>query len=124
MLVEDSLDNQQLVTLILGRQGATIDVASDGAAGVEKAFERHYDVVLMDIQMPVMDGHEAVQTLRTRGYARPVVALTAHAMKEEMERAQRSGFTSFLTKPIQREALISLVGDLGRRGEPGPSPSA
>ena len=124
LLVEDSLDNQQLVTLILGRQGATIDVASDGAAGVEKAFERHYDVVLMDIQMPVMDGHEAMQTLRARGYARPVVALTAHAMKEEMERAQRSGFTSFLTKPIQREALISLVGDLGRQGTPGPSPSA
>lgn len=109
LLVEDSPDNQFLIRLILEKQGARVTIAKDGQDGVEQAIAGNFEVVLMDIQMPRMDGHEAARTLRTKGYKRPIVALTAHAMKEEKERAQRSGFSNFLTKPIQREELIEMV---------------
>ncbi|RYZ80052.1 MAG: response regulator, partial [Proteobacteria bacterium] len=81
----------------------------NGASGVEAALQNHYDVILMDIQMPVMDGHEAARSLRLQGYSRPIVALTAHAMKEERLRAEQSGFSHFLTKPIHRKSLIDLL---------------
>ena len=119
LLVEDSPDNQVLIRLLLEREGVKLEIASDGIEGVEKALSGNFDLVLMDIQMPLMDGHEAVQTLRQKGYTRPVVALTAHAMKEEAERARASGFTSFLSKPIQREELISTVGTYAQ-SEPTP----
>ncbi len=112
LLVEDSPDNQALVRMILEKQGASVDIVSDGYAGVEKAFSGKYDVVLMDIQMPRMDGHEAVRILRGKRYDRPVIALTAHAMAEEVKRALESGFTSFLSKPIHREDLIAKVQQL------------
>ncbi|MBL7542734.1 MAG: response regulator [Bdellovibrionaceae bacterium] len=111
LLVEDSPDNQVLIRLILERQGVQLEVAGDGYAGVEKALNNEYDVVLMDIQMPHMDGHEAVKTLRAKGYRKPIIALTAHAMKEESERAKTSGFTDFLSKPIQREVLIKMISE-------------
>lgn len=109
LLVEDSPDNQALLRIILEKQGAIFSLAKDGLEGVAKATSKDFDVVLMDVQMPLMDGHEAVSTLRSQGYAKPVVALTAHAMREEQERALRSGFTDFLPKPVDRSALIELV---------------
>jgi signal transduction histidine kinase/CheY-like chemotaxis protein/PAS domain-containing protein len=112
LLVEDSPDNQMLVKRILEKQGAKVDIASNGVEGVDMALAGSYDVVLMDIQMPKMDGHEAVFVLRKKKFTTPVVALTAHAMKEEEDKAMRSGFTGYLTKPIQREALVSLVRKL------------
>ena len=66
--------------------------------------------------MPIMDGHEAVRTLRAEGYLGPIVALTAHAMKEERERAVESGFSHFLTKPINREGLLNLLAQLKNPG--------
>lgn len=109
LVVEDSPDNQMLLQIILGQQAAQLEVAVDGVEGVEKAFSSNCDIVLMDIQMPRMDGHEAVRTLRERGFDKPVIALTAHAMKEEVERAATSGFTGYVAKPIQREALIHTI---------------
>jgi two-component system, sensor histidine kinase len=94
---------------MLSKAGIALDIASDGADGVAAALAKHYDVVLMDIQMPNMDGHQAVQALRAKDYTRPIVALTAHAMREERERAERSGFSHFLTKPIDRKNLINLL---------------
>lgn len=114
LLVEDSPDNQVLVRLLLEKQGAQVSIASDGQEGVERSLGADFDVVLMDIQMPRMDGHEAVRKLRSLKYSRPVIALTAHAMREEADRAAASGFTDFLTKPIQREALISMVSKYGK----------
>jgi signal transduction histidine kinase/CheY-like chemotaxis protein len=112
LLVEDSPDNQLLVRMMLAKVGIAIDIANDGADGIEAATSKNYDVVLMDIQMPNMDGHEAVKTLRAKGYAGPIVALTAHAMKVERERAEQSGFSHFLTKPIDRKSLIDLIESL------------
>lgn len=112
LLVEDSPDNQFLIERILNKTGAKVTVAVNGAEGVRAALAKNFDVVLMDIQMPVMDGHEAVRILRENGYTGPVAALTAHAMKEERERSIASGFSHFLTKPIDRKKLIDLLSQL------------
>lgn len=109
LLVEDSPDNQFLIKKMLSKTGAKITSANDGAEGAKLALAHQYDVILMDIQMPIMDGHEAVRKLRAQGYTRPIVALTAHAMKDERERAVHSGFSHFLTKPIHRKNLIDLL---------------
>ena len=109
LFVDDSKDNQRLVSIILKEEGASVESAFDGIEGVEKARDGDFDVVLMDMQMPRMDGHEATAALRSMSYARPIIALTAHAMKEEREKAFRSGVSDFLTKPIQRQDLIETV---------------
>jgi CheY-like chemotaxis protein len=67
------------------------------------------DVVLMDIQMPKMDGHEATKKLRAAGFTKPIIALTAHAMREERDRCFESGCSDYLTKPLQRELLIETI---------------
>ncbi|MBX3034922.1 MAG: response regulator [Bdellovibrionaceae bacterium] len=118
LLVEDSPDNQVLIRKLLDKAGAQVDVAGDGQEGVEKAFASEHDVILMDIQMPRMDGHEAAVTLRERGYGGPLIALTAHAMKEEQEKCERSGFSHFLSKPLSRQDLLNLLARL-RRPSPG-----
>ena len=112
LLVEDSPDNRVLIQNLLKRTGASITTANDGVEGVEKALSQKFDVVLMDIQMPRMDGHEAVRKLRASGYEGVVVALTAHAMKEERERSKESGFSFFLSKPIDRRSLLNLLEEL------------
>jgi signal transduction histidine kinase/CheY-like chemotaxis protein/PAS domain-containing protein len=115
LLVEDSPDNQVLLKLILENQGAVIALESDGLAGVKTALAgREFDLILMDIQMPIMDGHDAVKILRKRGYKGPVIALTAHAMREEADRALDSGFTDFLSKPVKRELLVATVAKYAR----------
>lgn len=112
LVVEDSPDNQVLLKILISKMGASIDIVSDGQAGIDTALTHKYDVILMDIQMPRMDGHEAVRALRQQNYKGTVVALTAHAMMEERERCFRSGFDDFMTKPILKEALYTLLSDL------------
>ncbi len=109
LLVEDSPDNQTLISILLTRAGAQVQIASNGAEGFEMALEGKFDVVLMDVQMPVMDGIAAVQKLRKNGFKKSVIALTAHAMSEEKARCAAAGFSDFLSKPIGREDLISAV---------------
>src|SRR5207253_1661883 len=83
LLVEDSPDNQVLISRLLMREGALVEIAQDGAEGVAVALANVFDVVLMDVQMPVLDGNEAMRRLRASGYGGLIVALTAHAMKGE-----------------------------------------
>ncbi|MGZ3726826.1 MAG: response regulator, partial [Pseudobdellovibrio sp.] len=109
LLVEDSEDNQNLISLILGRRGARITIAKNGAEGVEKAMSDDYDLVLMDLQMPVMDGYTATQTLRERGYNKPIIALTAHAMQDVRDKCIEAGCTDHLVKPINFAELIKTV---------------
>jgi len=109
LVVEDSPDNQMLLRMILQKVGAKVTVANDGLEGIEQALAKRYDVILMDIQMPNRDGHETTRELRSKGYSGPIVALTAHAMKEEHERAMQSGFSHFMTKPIDRKSLLDLL---------------
>lgn len=117
LLVEDSLDNQKLISRILEKQGASVTFAENGKIGVEcasQAWENGtpFDVILMDIQMPVMDGYEATSLLRQKGYNSPIVALTAHAMSGDREKCLRAGCDDYATKPISREKLIKLITDL------------
>ena len=109
LLVEDSPDNQELGRRFLVREGAKVDVASDGEEGVEKALSNDYDLILMDIQMPYVDGYEATAMLRQQAYDRPIIALTAHAMKGERERVMARGFTDYIAKPISREQILGLI---------------
>lgn len=109
LLVEDSPDNKILISIYLNKEGAHVKTAGDGAGGVELALSENFDVILMDIQMPILDGHEAVKKLRLLGYTKPIIALTAHAMNEEREKCFESGFTDFLTKPIQLNSMIEVL---------------
>lgn len=109
LLVEDSPDNQVLVGRVLRYAGAEVRIASNGREGVEFAMTSPFDVVLMDIQMPELDGYEAAKLLREKGYPRPVIALTAHALKGERERCLASGFADYLTKPLDRNKLIETI---------------
>jgi CheY-like chemotaxis protein len=109
LLVEDAPDNQLIVKMFLTLRGASVDIANDGREGVAKAIQGDYHLVLMDIQMPNLNGYDATAALRRQGYARPIVALTAHAMKGERERCLEVGFDDYLTKPIERDELTALV---------------
>ena len=109
LVVEDSTDNQMLISRYLSREGAIVKLACDGAEGVALALSENFDVLLMDIQMPILDGHAATKKLRSAHYSGPIVALTAHAMKVERVKCMESGFTEFLTKPVQRNLLIELL---------------
>lgn len=114
LLVEDSLDNQRLLSLLLRKAGATVVVAENGRIGCDTARqacedESPFDIILMDMQMPVLDGYSATRELREAGDKTPVVALTAHAMQEDRKKCLDAGCDEYLTKPIQRERLIEMV---------------
>lgn len=109
LLIEDSLDNQLLVKNFLEMDGITVDLASDGQEGFEKAHNGRHDLVIMDIQMPIMDGYTVTAKLREEGYQKPIIAFTAHAFEEERERCLRIGFSDFLSKPIKKKDLIECI---------------
>lgn len=120
LLVEDMPDNRVLISSMLKKFGAEVDCAENGSEGLEKALKGDYDVILMDLQMPVMDGYEATLELRKRGYCKPIVAVTAHAMQDDRERVMRSGFTAHLTKPLDKQALLKSLSILngGKSSKP------
>lgn len=115
LVVEDSPDNQVLISTYLRETGAGISMASDGAQGMNVALNGNYDVILMDIQMPYMDGHQATRELRQRGYSKPIIALTAHAMSEERKKCLESGFSDYLTKPIHRATLVEVLSQVAQQ---------
>lgn len=114
LVVDDSKDNQLLICKMLELAGAEVKTADDGEDGLKKIGEDNFDVVLMDIQMPKIGGYEATAHLRNSGYSKPIVALTAHALKEDRERCLRVGCDDYLTKPVQRKELIETVSRLSR----------
>lgn len=109
LLVEDALDNQVLFSTYLKSSGADFDIAKDGIEALKKVEEKNYSLVLMDIQMPNMDGHEATARLRQNKFKKPIIALTAHAFQEEKSRALEGGFDDYLTKPVSRKELIKKI---------------
>lgn len=106
LLAEDSIDNQFIISRFLEQVGIDVEVANNGAEAIEKAQKKNYDVILMDIQMPQLDGNEATRKLRASGYNKPIVALTANALKGDKEKALSTGFDDYITKPIQRNELF------------------
>jgi len=109
------------VNAFLSKMGVSTEQAANGREGLEKALAGQFDVVLMDIQMPIMDGFEAVKLLREAGYDKTVVALTAHAMKGDREKCLSSGFDDYLYKPLSRDALAQcLMQHMQHKFEPKP----
>jgi PAS domain S-box-containing protein len=111
LLVDDSLDNQALVKKMLMLAGATVEIANNGREAIQKTLNGNFNLILMDLQMPEMDGYEATRELRRCGFNRPIIALTAHAMKEERKRCLDSGFDDQLTKPVERDVLIATLAE-------------
>ncbi len=115
LLVEDNPANQKLAAYILEKRGHQVDMAGDGRQGLVMAQQNKYDAILMDVQMPVMDGHEATKAIRAwegdRSHV-PIIALTAHAMKEDRERCLAAGMDGYLSKPIDGNELIALLESL------------
>ncbi len=109
LVVEDSKDNQILIDRVLSKRGALIEFASDGEEGVSKALASLYDVVLMDIQMPKLDGYGATKKLRSLGYSQPIIALTAHAMEEERRKTKEAGCDGHITKPLSVSLLVATL---------------
>jgi CheY-like chemotaxis protein/HPt (histidine-containing phosphotransfer) domain-containing protein/anti-sigma regulatory factor (Ser/Thr protein kinase) len=125
LLAEDGPDNQRLISTYLRKAGAHVDVVGDGAQAVQQALAAStegapYDVVLMDMQMPELDGYGAAGKLRVRGYRGPIVALTAHAMAGDRDRCIAAGCDEYLTKPVDRARLVATVARLCG-GAPTPS---
>ena len=122
LLAEDMPDNQRLMARILRGAGMDVTIVGDGQEAVQKALAsespdpaangqaiKPFDVILMDVQMPSMDGHEATRRLRQTGYCRPIIALTAHAMRGDRQRSLDAGCDDYLSKPVDTRLLLESV---------------
>lgn len=114
LLAEDGRDNQVLIAFFLRSAGADVQIAENGRIAVEQALAAElqgipFAAILMDMQMPVLDGYSATRELREQGFQRPIIALTANAMAEDRTKCLESGCSDYTSKPIKREALINLV---------------
>jgi CheY-like chemotaxis protein/anti-sigma regulatory factor (Ser/Thr protein kinase) len=122
LAVDDHPVNRKIVATVLIRMGQSVDLAEDGEEAVSRASVRAYDVILMDIQMPRMDGEQALAAIRAgSGPNRdtPVIALTANAMTTDRDRYLAAGFHAHLTKPIDLAVLTAVLGEIGAsRAEP------
>jgi len=109
LLAEDNVINQQLLTLIIGETGAELDIVDDGKKAIETAMAGSYDLIFMDMQMPVISGLEATRALRENGYKGAIVTLTANAMNEDRLACQQAGCDGFLTKPVDTNQLYQVI---------------
>jgi PAS domain S-box-containing protein len=114
LVVDDGDENRELVTLVLEEIGLKVEGAENGEAALEKVLRQDFAVIFMDVQMPVMDGLTATRQLRMRGITTPIIALTAHAMKGFEEEIIAVGFSGYLTKPIDIDAMIHKLAELLR----------
>ena len=126
LLVEDNFVNQRVALYVLAKLGAQVDVAQHGREAIEMLGKSRYDIVLMDCQMPEMDGFEAARIIRDRAsdvldHDVPVIAMTAAAFPEDRARALASGMSDFMTKPVDRAILAGMLDmwlEQGREEQP------
>ncbi len=120
LLAEDTPANQKLVLHILGSRGHSIEIAENGRQALRLLQEQDFDLVLMDVQMPEMDGFQATEAIRKLDHSEkvrvPIIAMTAHALKGDQERCLAAGMDCYLSKPIKREELIAMVERVAEKG--------
>jgi CheY-like chemotaxis protein len=120
-VAEDNVVNQKVATKILGNRGHSTVVASNGREAVDASEKERFDLILMDVQMPELDGFEATQLIREREKASgghlPIVAMTAHAMKGDREKCLATGMDDYVSKPINRDELFSVIEKFTKGGE-------
>ena len=110
LLVDDGDTNRKLISLILKRAGTELTEAADGKQACEIALDgSRFDVILLDMQMPIMDGYTAAETMRAAGLDTPIIALTAHAMKDDRDKCMNAGCSDYLTKPVSAEELLDRM---------------
>lgn len=112
LVVDDNVINQKVASKMLQRMNIAADVAGDGNAAVEASRQVHYDLILMDVQMPVMDGLEATKMIRAEEHGNlhtPIIALTANALQGDRERCLQSGMDDYLSKPIKQQDIDYMV---------------
>lgn len=109
LVAEDAPDTQRLLNIVLGGAGAEVIIANDGREAVQAAMAQRFDLILMDMQMPRVDGYAATRELRRSGIKIPIIALTGHAMGGDRERSLAAGCDEYLTKPIDVPALLARV---------------
>jgi len=114
LLADDAPDNQRLISFVLKKAGAEVTVADNGQVAVTEALAAHaagrpFDVILMDMQMPVLDGYQATSQLRRRGYQGRIIALTAAVMASDRQRCFDAGCDDFAAKPINRKTLFAII---------------
>lgn len=112
LIVDDAEENRMLIGRYLKPYETLLDYAQNGAEAVEMTHKENFDLILMDIQMPVLDGYGAIKKIRSYDTSTPVVALTAHALKTEREHCLQAGFNEHVTKPLNKQKLMSLISQL------------
>lgn len=126
LLVEDNLVNQMVVISLLRKKGYQLDVANNGQEALDRLSANLYRLILMDIQMPVLDGLEATRRIRENPAwaSLPIVAMTAHAMNGDRERCLQAGMSEYLAKPVDHNRLLKLVEQYLAEGQPTSLPVA
>jgi CheY-like chemotaxis protein len=110
LLVEDNTINQLIAEELLADVGVIVDIADNGSLACDKVFSGiNYDAILMDVQMPVMDGIEATRKIREQGFSLPIIAMTAHAMDEEKQRCLRAGMNDHVSKPMDPDSFYETL---------------
>lgn len=109
LVVDDGLDNQELISFYLRKCGLKVKLVDNGQRALEETTQSYYDLILMDMQMPIMDGYEATQSLRKRGYKGPIVALTASILNESIKRCFEVGCNEHISKPFRSEQLFKVL---------------
>jgi signal transduction histidine kinase/DNA-binding response OmpR family regulator len=109
LVAEDTPTNQTLIKLLLTKLGFEVEIAEDGKQALDMALSGDFDAILMDIQMPHMNGYDATRKLRQAGYKKPVIAVTAHAMRGDKEKCLAAGCDDYISKPINRQQLINVL---------------
>lgn len=115
LLIEDNEDLQHLVSTLLEMEGAAVDIACDGIEGIDKALTGRYQVILMDVRMPKMNGIQAAKKLRSSGFKTPILGLTGYATDEHLAECLDAGYNDCVTKPFDEKLLISKIQSLARQ---------
>ena len=109
LVAEDNYDLKVLARILIGRTGADMEIVENGEQAVEKAMSGKFDLVFLDLQMPIMGGIEAIKRLREKGYTKPIVAMTANAMNKDKQDCLAAGFDDFVSKPVNITELYCVI---------------